>query len=237
MDKFFEKFGIYDFMGIWGPGAIILTYFLFGSGSFLSELFDVLNISSKNISQGSLLIFLYTVVSYTVGVVLNELGKLSFDHIALFDYEKIFYFDESLIKKKSIFPFKQIRYSYNRTIKNIRKNDILLKDILSEVTPIPFEVARSKLKYHRNLNTERMDVYHSIYALSRSLSIAFVIHIVCAIVSTLPCFTTIHVVIIVLDGILAYVFFVRAYRYFLSWIKNTYIQYFLCVWESNNDCK
>lgn len=28
MDKVLEKFGIYDFLGIWGPGALTVTYYV-----------------------------------------------------------------------------------------------------------------------------------------------------------------------------------------------------------------
>ncbi len=231
MDKIFEKFGLYDFMGIWGPGAISVTYYLFAPNFLLWKLFSTIKIAHYNIAKSYLLLFLYTAVAYTVGVVLHELGKLFFDTLSIFDFEKINFFDEKQIKKKAFFPFKRIRYDYNRTISHINKDGINLKDVILSSTEINFFASRKMLKYNKEIDSKRVDTYHSVYALSRSLFIAFTIHIILTVCSVLAYFDMINLIIILIDLILAYIFFCRAYRYFLYWIKNTYVQYFFCIYS------
>lgn len=179
MDKVLEKFGIFDWMGVWGPGAIAVTYYLFTAHSFFCELFAKLNISLSGISEGYLLIFLYTAVAYTVGVILHEIGKIIYDIFKWSDSESITYFNINYKMKPRLNPFNRIKYDYNKTIDFIKFNNVSLKSLLEKnsQTPISFEEARSKLKYSEKINTKRMDTYHSIYALARSRSVAFVLHI------------------------------------------------------------
>jgi hypothetical protein len=234
MEKVFEKFGIYDFMGIWGPGAIAITYYIFTSYKFFDNLFKSLGISTNDISESCMLIIIYTAISYTAGVILHEIGKVIYDLFKWFDSEKITYFNINFKTKPRLRTFSRIKYDYNKTIDMAKKNNISLKSIISQ-NSISFEKARAALKYASNIDTKRMDMYHSIYALARSLSVAFAIHILLILISLLPCFTTINCLLLIVDIMLVFVFYLRAYRYFISWIKNTYVQYFLCFILKNQE--
>lgn len=79
MDKAFEKHGIYDFFGIWIPGAITVTYYLFTLRVFFYHFFSRLRIEQNGLSGNFLLIILYTAIAYLVGVILHELGKIIVD--------------------------------------------------------------------------------------------------------------------------------------------------------------
>lgn len=233
MDKLLSNFGIYDIMGIWVPGAIAVTYYFFTAFQFFQSLFQKLSILSHGLQQGYLLIFLYTIVAYTVGIVLHELGKYSYDLLKWFNSENISYFNLKSTKKPAFRFFKRMKYDYNKSIDIVNKNNISLNSLLIAKKPkLCFEEARSHLKYNNtNINLKRIDVYHSIYALSRSLSIAFLIHIIIVIISLSKYFETINWSFILIDILCAFLFLCRAYRYYLSWVKNTFIQYFLCIYN------
>lgn len=221
MNTIFEKFGIFDFMGIWGPGVITVTYYLFTIKTFFTELFSYFKIPFWGLSEKYLIILLYTAVAYTVGVCIHEIGKIIYDLIPLFDPDEITYFPAKKSTKRSLMPLCKIRYDYNHTIDSITNEN-------SEQFPldVSFETARGKLKYNDNISSKRTDTYHSVYAFARGMTVSFTIHIF--IVSFSPIFNcvTSHWLLAV-DLALIAIFFFRAYRYFLAWIKNTYVQYYL----------
>lgn len=63
MDKAFEKIGIYDFMGIWGSGTIILSYSLFTF--LLTHNIDLLNkMKGFQADYSILIIFVFCVIGY-----------------------------------------------------------------------------------------------------------------------------------------------------------------------------
>lgn len=74
MDGIFGKFSLYDFMGIWGPGAISLFYFSFTVNDHITSFLESCNITWPSLSETPLLILLYTIVAYIIGMVLHELG-------------------------------------------------------------------------------------------------------------------------------------------------------------------
>ena len=61
MDGFLGKFGIYDFMGIWGPGAITVTYFYFTMKKNITMFLNFIGIVNPDISENYLLLILYTI--------------------------------------------------------------------------------------------------------------------------------------------------------------------------------
>ena len=46
-------------MGIWGPGAITVTYFYFTMKNSFAKLFNFLNITLPNVSEGYVLLIFY----------------------------------------------------------------------------------------------------------------------------------------------------------------------------------
>ena len=213
MDKVFEKFGVYDIIGIWIPGALTVTYFLLTMRDLLSCFFSNIGIDINGLSDDYIMIILYTAVAFFIGIVLHEIGKVIADLIPCFKLSKINtrIYEKEIKMCPRILVFKRIRYEYqqshigNKLVKNKKVED--------------FEKAISELKYNKNINTSRVDKYHSIYALSRSLCLCFIIHAIIMLFSWNP-------FLLIADILFAHLFYLRTYRYFHSWVKNVYLQYY-----------
>lgn len=219
MDKALENFGIFDFMGVWGPGAITVTYFYFTFQSVFKQCMEFFGVADPKVSEPYYLLILATAVAYVVGVILHELGKFIVERLELFNTDKVKGLaHNSQAKLGGLLG--RIRSEYKGTVENeIPESDTYYGLI--------FDKARSYLKYSGKTGTKQIDKYHSICALSRSLAICFAAHAVVELVvgvSNGP----IYISTIVLDGFLAILFWVRTYRYYASWIRNTLVQYYYC---------
>lgn len=219
MDSALEKFEVFDFMGIWGPGAITVTYFMATLFYEISGVFRFLEIDIPYISEGYKWIILYSVVAYTVGVVLHELGKMIADRIALFDFSEA--------KKQAYcegtpkgFGAK-IRAEHKEIIESF-----IPKEAYQKMT---FHAAVCDLKYKNGISVKRINLYHSIYAMSRGLFLCFSAHALAEIIAFLykakPSNAVFYIVLF--DVAMAVFFLERAYRYFLSWIRNVFTQYYI----------
>lgn len=129
MDKAFEKLGIYDFFGIWIPGALTVTYYLFTLRDFFYHLFSHLRIEQNGLSGNFLLIILYTAIAYLVGVILHELGKIIVDKTS---FMRISGINISVTKDKQPFylklpNMKKIRSEYTQAL---IQNDIIIDDLV-----------------------------------------------------------------------------------------------------------
>lgn len=220
MDGFFGKFGIYDFMGIWGPGAITVTYFYFTMKKSITMFLNFIGIVNPDISETYLLLILYTMVAYFVGVVLHEVSKLIVERLNSFEIQKIKSFAYNGTRHKGIGC--HIKNHYKEAI----ESNIL--DV-EEYQRLNFDRAICCLKYINNTSTVRIDKYHSVYALARSLAVCFMSHIIICLVSAMVENNASREVssIIMLDLVLFFIFLERTYRYLCLWIENTFIQYYL----------
>ena len=86
MDSTFEHIGMYNFMGIFGTGAInivlwIMSYFI-TTDKNIFEFIEIINIKIENYIW--LTIFLFIILGYYVGTVLHELGRFLQDYTKLF---------------------------------------------------------------------------------------------------------------------------------------------------------
>lgn len=233
MDNIFNKFGIYDFIGIWGPGAIAITYDIFSLPWLINWVLDELSLTKYNLPPIYYIVIVYIAFAYTTGVILHEVGKLIFDRLPLFDFERITYFSKDNVKKDTISPFSRIRYDYNRSIDSIDKNGVPMNKIFSQNTPISFEKARAYTKNNKEISLKRINSYHSVYGFSRSLFLTFLFHFPLAMVFMIMKRTMFSICFLFLDVILGALFFCRSYRYFVLWIKNIYIQYFLSIYTND----
>lgn len=216
MDSLFKKLGIYDLMGVWAPGAIISVYSAFTLKLISSKVMEVLEISNK-----TALILLITVVSYLIGVILHEVGKLFTSR-----FDKSFNFKLMNISGcMNRGPFKRIYYDYFKSINNTMGK--------KHYESLRFEEVYLKLKYTDKIDISRLNKYHSIYGLSRGLFIGIIFHIVICLISIHFVKVPIHHSILIVDVILAFLFLIRTKRYFYDWIKNAYIQYYYVI-ESGN---
>lgn len=222
MDRAFEKLGIYDFFGIWIPGALTVTYYLFTLRDCFYQILTFLGINQNGLDSGVLIALLYTAVAYIVGVILHELGKIFADFISLFDFSNV----NKRIKNRNLKErpnwyrvFRKIDYEYQEAL---AQNGITDMDNI-----IGFDKAISYLKYNETISTKRIDTYHAVYALSRSLCLCFIGHSVCIWLSLL-CNNNILscICIFIVDCSCVLLFIIRTYRYFHTWVKNVYIQYY-----------
>lgn len=219
MDKALENFGIFDFMGVWGPGAITVTYFYFTFQSVFKQCMEFFGVADPKVSEPYYLLILATAVAYVIGVILHELGKFIVEKFALFDTDEVKGLAHNP-KAKLGGWFCSIKQEYKTTA----ENEIPESDFYNKIN---FDEARSYLKYAGKTGTKQIDKYHSICALSRSLSICFAAHAVVELIVGVAN-GPIYISTIIVDGVLAILFWVRTYRYFTSWIRNTLVQYYYC---------
>ena len=222
MDSIVEKFGLYDVMGIWGAGALTVTYFLFTSWNYLVVFLSKFGITNPIQNELYLIIILYTAVSYFIGVILQEIGKVLIDIIPMFDLRKADNFLNDKTTGKGL--FKKI---YNAFAKEVQET--IPKANRSDIS---FYKAYSYIKHSGNTNTKKIDKYHSVYALARSLSLCFFTHFLFQGVSWLwlsaPSFPSL--VIMSTDLLLVVLFMERSYRYFNSWIREAFVQYYVLMY-------
>lgn len=211
MDGIFGKFGLYDFMGIWGPGAIMLTYYLFTLYDKIKGYIDGLDIVFPAFDQLYGFILLYTAAAYILGVILHEAGRIILDAMR-FGFVKV----KSIVDKKP-----EISKKLKIFLTWIGSH--CFEEEQRDSVGISFEEARSYLRFSGGIDTRRMDTYHSVYALSRSLSVGVFAHLVLAV-----CFVGSSELLrrlIIIDCALLALFVIRAFRYRRYWIKYTFVQY------------
>lgn len=221
MDKALENFGIFDFMGVWGPGAIIVTYFYFSFYYNFSSSMVFFGVVEPQISESYYILILATAVAYVVGVIFHELGKFVIEHLKLFETDMVkglAYNDDANLDGW----FGKIKKEY----KTLVEKEIPNRQFYNRTN---FNQANAYLKYVSKAGTKRVDKYHSICALSRSLFLCFFIHAVVALVFSFSQNDDIYYRIMVVDVMFAYLFWVRTYRYYCSWIRNTLVQYYHCM--------
>ena len=82
MDVIFEKFGLFDFLGIMGPGIMSTSFYLFCYWLLTGD------IIAKDSSNMVFVIIVFLILSYMYGIILHEIGKIIIDHFKSFDAEK-----------------------------------------------------------------------------------------------------------------------------------------------------
>ena len=205
MDSIFQKFQTYDFMGVWAPGAIFCAYCNF---SFYSKLQFLFRFGTWSY------ILLYIAIAYLLGVIFHEVGKFAMDVIKpFFDLDK-YGFPEKLKLKSNKnshwFLPRSFQYKYRKTLLDC-----------DALPMVPFYKAYSELKYAKDVSLQRVNTYHSVYALSRGILIGIVAHIFLSFILH----PANYIYYILVDTFLVYVFFCRTVRYFISWVMNVFIQY------------
>jgi len=219
MKDFFDRLGLYDYLGIWWPGTICLTYYLFTLQAPLTKLFQSMGMEKTGFQQGHLVLILYTVIAYLIGVILHEAGKLFSDHIFKLTPEKCL--EKAFSPKKLKFPFRRVRNNFATAIK-----DIIQDEAYKEIT---FHKANYGLRFNRNADKKKIESYHAVYALSRSLFLCFFLHLFAEVAAYYDGSITCRNAIImsILDVFLIILFWIRTVRYYYSWNKNLIIHYYV----------
>ncbi len=210
MDKAFDKLGLYDFMGIWGPGVIFCVYFSFTFNNITASIFERLSIN-----ETVECILIYVGVAYFIGVVLHEVGKKFADTFPyFFDFRRYSRLETLKLKKKNkcFFTPRSLQYRYVQ--------------ILTECKALPtvsFDEAYSLIKFTKDIDCRRVNVYHSVYGLSRGITVGLFFHLILTVIDCIYLRKLNYLVFV--DSVLIYIFFCRTVRYFINWIMNVYLQY------------
>lgn len=214
-----EKLGVYDFMGIWGPGAIAVTYFWCTMRNTIQAVFNYLEIAIPINEELYKLVILYSAVAYMIGVVLHELGKIITERTKLFNITTVQHC--SLCKFSHCSFGKKIREEYNDMVSGTIPNDVYAS--------MTFHKAVNKIKSNEKIPTKDIDKFHSVYGMSRSLLLCFLIHAIAKLIACLfggaeVITIRVNLTYFLIDIVLSVFFFNRAYRYFCSWVRTVFIQ-------------
>ncbi|MDD6564614.1 MAG: hypothetical protein PUF08_06000 [Clostridiales bacterium] len=201
MEKLFEHIAIYDFWSIFGAGAVIGT-------SATIVLYDNFNdFISFDKDLQLFYIFIAIIIFYIIGLILHSIASLAVEL-------PVFSFKTSNVTV----PIK------NNAIRKYRwKNKYVVGNqcINQETLDKGFKNCYNYLKLN-NL-TKRVDKYHSIYGMARSLSVGYIlISIKLLINNNFNCY---NFKCLTACLILAILFFIRAKKYFYRWIELVFIQY------------
>ena len=228
MENLFEKIGVYDFMGVWGAGAVTTCYFFVTFVHMKS--IDIIEILQQfNADFCLLLIFFFCVVSYIVGAFLHEIGKRVCELFPkTFDVQYISELKtkcDPLSEKKALskriwcfcpalfFPVKYRKLRLFEQVHDFNDDQSVDEKI-------------SYLKYKSA--TKIVDKYHSIYGLTRGVWIGFCLHIIIFLfwlTTENMSVSSLEIGIIAVDILAIDLFFVRTYRYYATWIKNILTQF------------
>lgn len=213
MDGALGKFSLYDFMGIWGPGAISLFYFTFTLKMPIIKLLNACNLEFPSLSENALLILLYSIVAYIIGMTLHELGHWLCGILITIKH----------LLKKPIDTIKQLRLFVDIKHFFMTTDEILdearLKYDSSETTKCAsFDDILTLLKRNASSGTLRIDKYHAVYAMARSIMIMAMVHF-CVVYIASSYGYYISPFISYLDIVIFLMFFIRTCRYYSHWVE------------------
>ena len=223
MKDVLNKTGIYDFWSICGTGAISIIYYAI-TRIYIDDksIVEAIEFISKN--DSIMLIFVFLIFSYFVGLVCHEIGKtLTENRSELFDIVKL---DDAI-----------------KIIKSPKKQNFLHKLSVSKKMCDKFILHTDDLKYKATMydalshlknrdKTTITDRYHSIYGLCRGIWVGFLGQTILSLVSILMRCTQIsfkQILVLLVNAVLSILFYRKTYRFYLAWAKNVFIQYDLCL--------
>lgn len=218
MKDFLDKLGLYDYLGIWWPGAISVTYYLLTLQSPLRKLFQFIGMEDPGFKQGHWVIILYTVIAYMIGVILHETGKLFSDWVLRLRAKKCQ--NNAYNPTKSSVFFRGIRNDFATSIE-----ETIPEGVYKTIT---FHQANYGLRFNRNADKKKIESHHAVYALSRSLFLCFLSHSIAEVIAfCTDCVTGRNALIMISTDIFLIILFgIRTVRYYYSWIKNLIIHYY-----------
>lgn len=200
MKKAFEHVGRYDFWCIFGSGIIFVIAWIVNVLLVENNFLTAFREFSKQQADWSfLLIFILVVIGYFVGIILQTIAKISFDLTKRFGFEKAFRCSDFLSNL----------YESNH---HMKQSD--------------FDKQYDYLKHIGK--TKRIDVYHSLYGMSRSLFVGVILLtfiLMPAYLNSLKEF----LLLIGINSVLAILLFIRAKMYFDRWINYVLVEYRLCM--------
>lgn len=203
MGDLLKKFGMFDIMGIWAPGSISLLYILFTIACIHN--IDIISILKEFQSDFSIMfIFLFCILAYYLGVVFHEIGK------GITDLKGPFTF-QTLLKIKNE---KRANIFTRRFVELTKIQDCSPEEINTNIYDVLELVKKDKI------DTSSIEKARSIYGLSRSITISFVIHIVILCVYLCNSYI-VNATFWVVDAVFIILFLFRTIRYYYIWIQKT----------------
>lgn len=228
MENLFEKIGIYDFMGVWGAGAITTCYF-FVTFVHIKSIDIIGTLQQFNADFSLLIIFFFCVASYLVGAVLHEIGRRACELFpSTFDIRYITDLKTKCKKSsKRKVRFKCIRRFCLALFCPIKYRKQRLFEQVREFNDDQSVDEKAAYLKHKSA-TKAIDKYHSIYGLTRGILTGFCLHIIgflsWLIMKSVP-ISNLEIGVITVDFLAICLFFIRTYRYYTTWIKNILIQF------------
>ena len=266
MNMIFEKFGIFDFLGIMGPGLISTIYYYTSYSLVCSE--QALFQKAIESDAYFLVAVAFLLISYFFGVIIHEIGKIMYDCIPYFNTNKIK--NRLYIQSNSKSCYGKLKEQISQIINKLEKSpeiDInkylkelydelpddntkeyisfskhidneyneIVQSINNDIGKKDFNEALAVLKYS-DTNKKRIDTYHSVYAQARGCFISLLFNLILLIGVSVyrysndkPVSEEYLSLFLVINIVLTAIFFIRSYRYYISWIRNVYMQYYVII--------
>ena len=234
LDGALKKFGIYDFLGIYIAGAVITAHLTVSFpcivDAILTRFCEALTLNGNG--ETLKFIFVFITLAYPLGVIFHELGKILFDLFPSYKIKNVVAKIETIIvtekcpkisNKEIPFFNKKYKSSAESLLPYYRK---CCKGKQSAF--VPFEIARSEIKYKDKRGTTRIDKHHAVYAFARSMFLYFSLNFFVGVIYCIGhnCSCAFSTILLVSDFVFAVLFLIRTKRYYISFVKNTYLQYF-----------
>ncbi len=194
---------------------------------------------SNSLDINVITIIVFLMISYLYGIILHEFGKIVYDCFSLFKINTLINKTINIDKAESFFHklpvISTIDVEFNNIMTQTVSEGSAVNAAKMYIKNNAFHSIIAKMKYSSE-DRNKIDKYHSIYGQSRGLMFSFIINLISILVIVALNYSNyismsidwlIVTVLLAFDIVMIILFFVRSYRYLLSWIRNVYIQYYV----------
>ncbi|CVI73275.1 hypothetical protein NDGK_02946 [Clostridiales bacterium CHKCI001] len=200
MESIANKVTLYDLFSVWLSGIIALVSTIF----FIEDNFEIFLLANNN---EFLDVFFFLIISYTIGLALQEIGSISDRNITKIKTK----IDRGFLSQKNNVITNTIEFDnyYTITKEILHENHIAIID--NKVTPdmmqFSYHYCVAQLRFHNADNSYQQKCF--LYAMSRSLYLLYFFIFMCL------CFTDFYGFIYkkILLIFLIYIFYHRSYRF------------------------
>ena len=238
MEEFLKKLEIFDFMGVWIPGATILLYLVLTINYACPS--TVETFQKITFYHSSLLSIVLILAGYLTGIVLHEIGKIIKEFyidrknrtLSIDTYNR--YFETYGIDMSAHIRVHQKLIPVMPYYRERKKLYLDIKNIMPDYQDKTLTIYDA-MQYLREKQQDltRVNKTRSLHGYARSVCIGFVIHLF----ATIPMMIVakrILIMPVVLDLSLMVLFWNRSCRYYFEWIKKVIFQYDSFIKGCNN---
>ena len=160
MNMIFEKFGIFDFLGIMGPGLISTIYYYISYSLVCSE--QALFQKAIESDAYFLVAVAFLLISYFFGVIIHEIGKIMYDCIPYFNTNKIK--NRLYIQSNSKSCYGKLKEQISQIINKLEKSPEIdinkyLKGLYDE---LPDDNTKEYISFSKHIDNEYNEIVQSI---------------------------------------------------------------------------